>query len=104
MTDLERQIIESQLAEIDRRRAELEFMLDTLPPVTAQCCDHEREELESELRSLWGVSREIARQLNPNRFPHSTRFGVMGGSNLFAGSSSSGFNSASHRCRSPLMS
>jgi hypothetical protein len=35
---------------------------------------------------------------------HSTRFGVMGGSNLSAGSSSAGFNSASHRRSSPLMS
>ena len=52
MTDLERQIIESQLAEIDRRCAELEFMLDTLPPITAQCCDHGREQLELELRDL----------------------------------------------------
>ena len=104
MTDLERQIIESQLAEIDRRRAELEFMLDTLPPITAQCCDYGREELEIELRDLWAIRTEILGQLNPSRFPHSTRFGVMGGSNLFAGSSSSGFNSASHRCRSPLMS
>ena len=35
---------------------------------------------------------------------HSTRFGVMGGSNLSAGSSSAGFSSASHRRSSPLMS
>ena len=40
---------------MDRRRAELEATLDTMPA--------DSQELEDELRDLWSVRLEIARQL-----------------------------------------
>lgn len=52
MTDVERQIIESQLAEIDVRRSQLEAMLSTMPHAPHCCGDCERAELEIELRDL----------------------------------------------------
>jgi hypothetical protein len=66
MTDLERQMLEAQLAEIDPRRSELEFVLETLP-LNTQCCDGDCqcEELEIELRDLWAIRTEILGQLNP---------------------------------------
>jgi hypothetical protein len=43
MTDTER-----QLAEIDRRRAQLEIIIGNLPPIRAQCCDYGRAQLEDD--------------------------------------------------------
>ena len=67
MTDKERQIIESQLAEIDVRRSQLEAMLSTMPHSPHCCDDCERAELEIELRDLWAYRVEISRQLGPSR-------------------------------------
>jgi hypothetical protein len=68
MTDKERQILESQLREIDLRRSQLEVVLTSLPPDTPQCCGScQRQELEDELRDLWSIRLELAEQLNP---PH----------------------------------
>ena len=62
MTDLERQIVESRLAEIDLRRSQLEAMLSTMPHAP-HCCGCEREELEIELSDLWGVRTAIFEQI-----------------------------------------
>ena len=35
--------IEFRAELLDRRRSEIEYMLSTLPPPTANCCDHGRE-------------------------------------------------------------
>jgi hypothetical protein len=63
MTDKERQVLEGQLAEIDRRRAELEIVLGTIP-----LNRYDRQELEAELRGLWSLRLELAEQLSPR--PH----------------------------------
>jgi hypothetical protein len=65
MTNKDREILEGHLAEIDRRRAELEMVLGTLPPDPYRC---DRQDLEAELRGLWSLRAEIAAQLNPR--PH----------------------------------
>ena len=66
MTDKAHEILLSRLAEIDQRRAEVEFMLSTMPP-NAPCCDGDgdnaREELEVELRDLWAIRTDIFEQL-----------------------------------------
>jgi hypothetical protein len=49
MTNKDREILEGHLAEIDRRRAELEMVLATLPPDPYRC---DRQDLEAELRRL----------------------------------------------------
>jgi hypothetical protein len=60
MTNKDREIAACRLAEIDRRRAELEMVLTTLPPSTAQ-----HEQLEAELAALWRYRVEIVGQLTP---------------------------------------
>jgi hypothetical protein len=65
MTPTQRQTLEMELATIDRRRAELEMVLSTLPPDTHHCCDPRREEFEAELSSLWQHRQEIAEELYP---------------------------------------
>ena len=62
MTNKDRQILEAQMAAIDRRRAELEFVLTTLPRAVPYCCDHVREQVETELRDLWRYRLEITEQ------------------------------------------
>jgi hypothetical protein len=52
------------IAEIDRRHAELEMVLSTLPN-TPQRLD--RGELEAELTELWRYRAQIAQQLAPSR-------------------------------------
>lgn len=61
----EREILEMRLRSLDRRRAELEMVLSTLPPDTHCCGDPRREEVEAELSSLWKNRLEIAEKLNP---------------------------------------
>ena len=63
MTDKERQVLEGQLAEIDRRRAELEIVLGSIPPNR-----YDHQELEAELLGLWSLRLELAERLNPR--PH----------------------------------
>jgi hypothetical protein len=63
MNDKERQVLEGQLAEIDRRRAELDIVLGTIPPNR-----YDRQELEAELRGLWSFRLELAERLSPR--PH----------------------------------
>lgn len=65
MTNKDREILEGHLAEIDRRRAELEMVLGTLPPDPYRC---DRQELEADLRGLWSLRLELAEGLNPR--PH----------------------------------
>jgi len=67
MTDLE-----MQLTEIDRKRAQLEIMINSMPHNTHCCGGCERDELEDELRALWAVRNDIARQLKGNRGAHVT--------------------------------
>jgi hypothetical protein len=64
----EQQMLGARLAVIDRRRAEIEFMLSTMP-LNTRCCDGgcQREELESELRGLWRFRLALAEQLRPPR-------------------------------------
>ena len=75
MTDKQREILTVQLAAIDRRRAELEAVLTTLPPDTQHGseseADHQRHELEAELPELWQWRAEITEQLNPPRIRRS---------------------------------
>ena len=54
MTD--REMLEFELQRIDRRRAELELVLSTLPP------DY-HQDLEDELRELWLARVEVTKQL-----------------------------------------
>jgi hypothetical protein len=59
----EQEILSASLAEIDRRCAELEMVLSTLPPDAQCCCGCQREELEAELSALWRFRLELDRQL-----------------------------------------
>lgn len=69
MTDVERQILEAQIAAIDRRRAEIEYQLSAMPHAP-HCCDEcEREELEIEFRDLWASRVDIFGQLKPKALP-----------------------------------
>jgi hypothetical protein len=74
MTDKERQVLEGQLAEIDRHRAELEIVLSTIPPNR-----YDRQELEAELRGLWSLRLELAERLNPRPMPPSRSLGFASG-------------------------
>jgi hypothetical protein len=69
MTDRVREILGAQLVEIDRRRAELECMLASLPPANPHscCCDCHRQDLEDELRDLWRARVALAEQIRPPR-------------------------------------
>jgi hypothetical protein len=60
----QQEILSARLANIDRRRAELEIVLSTLPPDAHSCCGCPRQELEEELNALWRYRLEIAEQLN----------------------------------------
>jgi hypothetical protein len=60
MTNKDREIAAMRLAEIDRRRAELEIVLSHLPN-TPQRLD--RDELETELAHLWRYRAQIAQLL-----------------------------------------
>ena len=73
MTDKQREILKCSLVVIDRRRAELEAVLGALPPTSPQGCeaDHQRHQLEAELRELWQCRAEISEQLNPPRIRRS---------------------------------
>jgi hypothetical protein len=63
MNDKEGQMLERDLADIDRRRAQLEAVLGTVSP---SCFDYRRQ-LEAELNGLWSLRREIAERLRPRR-------------------------------------
>jgi hypothetical protein len=70
MTTRERAILSAQLAGVDRRRAELECMMMTLPP------DY-REDLEVGAARPLGLPRvKLAEQLNS--YPERGRCGAMG--------------------------
>jgi hypothetical protein len=56
----EQQALERDIADIDRRRAELEMVIGARPP---DC----RAELEDELAGLWRLRRALAEQLRPRR-------------------------------------
>ena len=60
MSNRKQEILSVQLASIDRRRAELECMMTTLPP------DY-REDFEDELRDLWVHQVKVAEQLTPTK-------------------------------------
>ena len=55
------QQLAAELARVDRRRAELEIMLENFP----RCHDayYGRDELEAELRDLWAMRTQIAGRL-----------------------------------------
>jgi hypothetical protein len=55
------EVSDRDLADIDRRRAEIELVLGSVSPA---CTDY-RDELESELAGLWRLRRELAEQLRP---------------------------------------
>jgi hypothetical protein len=61
MDNKEQYALQRDLADIDRRRAELEAVLNTVPP---NCFDY-RQQLESELNGLWALRRTLAEQLRP---------------------------------------
>jgi hypothetical protein len=61
--DQEQQERERDLADIDRRRAELELVIGTISP---NCVDY-REQLESELNALWNLRCTLAEQLRPRQ-------------------------------------
>ena len=58
-SEQERQQLEAEVARVDRRRAELEIVINTLAP------DY-RAELEDELVGLWNLRRTLAEQLRPH--------------------------------------
>jgi hypothetical protein len=62
-TDLKREALEHALADIDRRRAELEMVLASLPLDSQHCCgDYQRQAVESELQDLWELRIRLAGQ------------------------------------------
>ena len=66
MTDQEQH--DTELARLDRRRAELEMLLATLPRHLPGCYNPERELAEEEMRFLW-ARREMlvsSNQSNPS--------------------------------------
>jgi hypothetical protein len=65
LTNKEREILQGQLAAIDRRRAELEIVLASVAPEGHHCfgCAGSRQELEAELRDLWRHRLTLAEQL-----------------------------------------
>jgi hypothetical protein len=70
MSNQEQKQLEMKVAEIDRRRAQLEMVLNALRPDTQHCCrDRRREEIEVELSNLWRHRIEIAEDisLRPSR-------------------------------------
>jgi hypothetical protein len=60
MSEQERQQLEAEVARVDRRRAELEIVINTVAP------DY-RAQLEDELVGLWNLRRTLAEQLRPRR-------------------------------------
>ena len=60
MSEQERQQLEAEVARVDRRRAELEIVINTVAP------DY-RAQLEDELVGLWTLRRTLAEQLRPRR-------------------------------------
>jgi hypothetical protein len=64
--DQGREILESWLRRIDRRRSELEMVMNSLPPDTHCCGDPRREEVQLELSDLWRRRVEICKKLRPS--------------------------------------
>ena len=63
----DRQVLEAELIRVDRRRAELEIVSQSLPP---QCCgDDQRSEIDDHLRVLWARRKALARQLRSSSSP-----------------------------------
>ena len=60
MSEQERQQLEAEVARVDRRRAELEIVINKVEP------DY-RAQLEDELVGLWNLRRTLAEQLRPRR-------------------------------------
>jgi hypothetical protein len=58
MTNKEREILAATLAEIDRRHAELEYVLQSLPPRSPL-----REDLQTQLAELWRYRAQLAKQI-----------------------------------------
>ncbi len=69
MTPIEKQILQSELAGVDRRRAEVEATLASLPPYNPNCPDYRRQELDAEYRELGSMRRDIEEKLHPKDEP-----------------------------------
>lgn len=65
MTDKEHEILEAQIAVIDRRRAEIDYQLSAMPHAPHCCGDCERAELEDEFRTLWLTRTALTKASSP---------------------------------------